>query len=56
MKWLIGVGIILISPVLLVVTILVALAWKLPLTVYAIAHEIYERMTEKKHDGINWYK
>lgn len=56
MKWLIGVALTLLSPLILSVIILWALVWKLPLTVYDIAHEIYERMTEKKYDGIDWYK
>ena len=56
MKWLIGVGLTILSPAILSIVILYALVWKLPLGVYDIAHEIYERITEKKHDGIDWYK
>jgi hypothetical protein len=55
MKWIIGVALTILSPVLLSIVILYALVWKLPLCVYDIAHEIYERIKGEKHDGIGWY-
>ena len=55
MKWIIGVGLIILSPVILSIVILYALIWRLPLGVYDIAHEFYERINGEKHDGIGWY-
>jgi hypothetical protein len=56
MKWLIGVALVILSPLLISGIILYLLVWRLPLTAYALAHEVYLLQTEKKHDGINWYK
>jgi hypothetical protein len=56
MKWIIGVGLVIASPLILSVAILWVIIWKLPLTAYALAHEIYSLRTEKKHNGIGWYK
>ena len=56
MKWIIGVGLVIASPVILAVAILYAIVVKLPLNAYELAHEYYEYKTEKKHNGIGWYK
>jgi hypothetical protein len=56
MKWLIGVGLIILSPLIISGIVAWALVWKLPLFVYGVAHEVYERIIGEKHDGINWYK
>jgi hypothetical protein len=56
MKWLIGVGLVATSPLIISGIILYLLVWRLPLTAYALAHEVYQLKTEKKHDGIDWYK
>lgn len=55
MKWIIGVALTILSPAILSIVILYALIWRLPLGVYDIAHEIYERFNGEKHDGIGWY-
>jgi hypothetical protein len=41
MKWLIGVGLVATSPLIVSAIILYLLVWRLPLTAYALAHEIY---------------
>jgi hypothetical protein len=41
MKWLIGVALVILSPLIISGTILYLLVWRLPLTAYALAHEIY---------------
>ena len=56
MKWIIGVGLVIASPVILAVAILYAIVVKLPPNAYELAHEYYEYKTEKKHNGIGWYK
>lgn len=56
MKWLIGVGLVATSPLIISGIILYLLVWRLPLTAYELAYELYQLKTEKKHDGINWYK
>ena len=56
MKWIIGVALVALSPLILSIAILYALVVKLPLTAYYLAHEYYEHKTEKKHNGIGWYK
>jgi hypothetical protein len=56
MKWLIGVALVILSPLIISGIILYLLVWRLPLTAYALAHEVYQLKTEKKHDGIDWYK
>jgi Gpi18-like mannosyltransferase len=56
MKWIIGAILVILSPLILSIAILYALVVKLPLTAYYLAHELYEHKTEKKHNGIGWYK
>lgn len=56
MKWLIGVGLVVTSPLIVSGIILYLLVWRLPLSAYELAHELYSLKTGKKHDGINWYK
>ena len=56
MKWIIGAILVILSPIILAVAILYAIVVKLPLTAYELAHEYYEHKTEKKHNGIGWYK
>jgi len=55
MKWLIGVGLVVTSPLIILVILAYVFVWKLPLTAYELAHEIYKLKTDKKHDGIGWY-
>jgi hypothetical protein len=56
MKWIIGVGLVATSPLIISAIILYLLVWRLPLTAYELAHELYQLRTEKKHNGIGWYK
>jgi hypothetical protein len=56
MKWIIGVGLVITSPLIISAIILWLLVWRLPITEYELAHEIYSLRTEKKHNGIGWYK
>ena len=56
MKWIIGAILVVLSPIILAVAILYAIVVKLPLTAYELALEYYEHKTNKKHDGIGWYK
>lgn len=56
MKWLIGVALVILSPLIVSAIILYALVYKLPMTAYELAHELYSLRTEKKHHGIGWYK
>jgi hypothetical protein len=56
MKWIIGAILVVLSPLILSIAILYALVVKLPLTAYYLAHEFYQYKTEKKHNGIGWYK
>jgi hypothetical protein len=55
MKWIIGVGLVATSPLIISGILIYMLVWKLPLTAYELAYEIYSVRTGKKHDGINWY-
>jgi hypothetical protein len=56
MKWIIGAILVILSPLILSIAILYAIVVKLPLFAYYCAHEYYEHKTEKKHNGIGWYK
>jgi Gpi18-like mannosyltransferase len=56
MKWIIGAILVVLSPLILSIAILYALVVKLPLTAYYLANEYYEHKTNKKHEGIGWYK
>jgi hypothetical protein len=56
MKWIIGVGLVATSPLIISAIILWLLVWRLPLTAYELAYELYQLRTEKKHNGIGWYK
>jgi hypothetical protein len=56
MKWLIGVALVILSPAFIVGVILWTLVWKLPMSAYELAYEIYSIRTEKKHENIGWYK
>jgi Gpi18-like mannosyltransferase len=56
MKWIIGAILVILSPLILSIAILYAIVVKLPLTAYELAHELYLLKTEKKHNGIGWYK
>jgi hypothetical protein len=56
MKWIIGVGLVVTSPLIISAIILWLLVWRLPLTAYELAYELYQLRTEKKHNGIGWYK
>ena len=56
MKWIIGVGLVILSPLILSMAVLWAILVKLPLFAYELAHEFYEHKTDKKHNGIGWYK
>ena len=56
MNWILGVGLIALSPLILSIAILYLLIVKLPLTAYELAHEFYLHKTDKKHHGIGWYK
>ena len=56
MKWIIGAALVIASPLILSIAILYAIVVKLPLTAYELAHELYLHKTEKKHNGIGWYK
>lgn len=55
MKWIIGVGLVIASPLILSIAILYAIVVQLPLMAYKIAYELYQLKTDKKHDGIGWY-
>jgi len=56
MKWIIGVALVITSPLIIAGIILYSLVWKLPMCAYELAHELYSLRTEKKHNGIGWYK
>lgn len=56
MKWLIGVALVILSPLIISGIILYLLVWRLPLTAYELAHELYSLKSDKKHEGIGWYK
>lgn len=56
MKWIIGVALTILSPLIVSVIVLYLLVYKLPMTATETAFAIYELYTNKKHDGINWYK
>jgi len=56
MKWIIGAILVVLSPLILAIAMLYAIVVKLPLTAYELAHEFYLHKTEKKHNGIGWYK
>jgi hypothetical protein len=56
MKWIIGMILVILSPIIIAPAILFVLLWKLPLTAYEVASELYLHKTEKKHNGIGWYK
>jgi hypothetical protein len=56
MKWILGVGLIALSPLIISIAIIYAIVVKLPLTAYELAHEFYLHKTDKKHHGIGWYK
>ena len=56
MKWIIGVALTIVSPLIISLIILYLLVYRLPMTAYETAHAIYELYTNKKHDGIGWYK
>ena len=56
MKWIIGVGLVITSPLIISAIILWLLVWRLPLSAYELAYELYQLRTEKKHDGVGWYK
>jgi ABC-type transport system involved in cytochrome bd biosynthesis fused ATPase/permease subunit len=56
MKWIIGVGIVALSPLIILIAVMYAIIVKLPLIAYSLAREFYQHKTEKKHEGIGWYK
>jgi hypothetical protein len=56
MKWLIGVGLVATSPLIISGVILYLLVYRLPISAYELADELYSLRTEKKHNGIGWYK
>jgi len=56
MKWIIGAGLVATSPLIISGIIIYMLVWKLPLTAYELAHELYLHKTEQKLNGIGWYK
>ena len=56
MKWIIGMILVILSPIIIAPAILFVLLWKLPLTAYEFASELYSSRTEKKQNGIGWYK
>jgi hypothetical protein len=56
MKWIIGLALVILSPIIIAPVILFYLVWKLPLFAYELAYELYSSRTKKKHNGIGWYK
>jgi hypothetical protein len=56
MKWIIGMILVILSPIIIAPVILFYLLWKLPITAYELANELYEHKKEKKNNGIGWYK
>jgi hypothetical protein len=56
MKWIIGVALVITSPLIISGIILYLLIYRLPISAYEFAHELYQLKTEKKHNGIGWYK
>jgi hypothetical protein len=57
MKWLIGVLLVATSPLIISGVILYLLVYRLPISAYELADELYSlRSLSKKHEGIGWYK
>jgi hypothetical protein len=56
MKWLIGVALVILSPLIISGIILYLLVYRLPISAYELAHELYSLKSDKKHEGIGWYK
>ena len=53
-KWIVGVGLLILSPVIVAGVILWEMIWKLPLFIYELAEENYKIMTEKRNN--DWDK
>jgi hypothetical protein len=56
MKWLIGVLLVATSPLIVSGVILYLLVYRLPISAYELANELYSLKSGKKHEGIGWYK